>query len=217
MPPEYLGEKVTATHKHQTIRWCTQCEEQLPTRCAKCIKHPDRKPRVVEIFDAPTIIKTNECGCVGFKCQRNKCTAPGLVWRHPRADGTLGYKNHFCSPNCVRLVTAAARVAKRVTLPCSCGCGKMLTRPASNMRSKYIYFSQKHHYDHRVQLKAAFRRETIPEDVQAFVCTSKTCRGEIIDHTRVRAGVYKCVRCNFYRGEAATSATNAGELHSLNR
>jgi hypothetical protein len=183
-------------HK-QVVCFCIQCEEKLPDLCAKCLKHPDRKPRVVEIYDAPTILKTNECGCVGFKCARKVCTNPKLVWRHPKADGTLGYKNHFCSPECVRAETAEAKKAKRVTMPCSCPCRRPITRPASMMKAKRVYFSPKCHIEDRVRLKAEARRREMDDGaVQAVACYSPRCCGAVTDHTRLPNGLYNCVRCN---------------------
>ncbi len=184
----------------QRISYCTQCECPLPKKCSSCVKHPDRKPRIVEIFDAPPVLSINSCGCVQIQCQRAGCHA--RVWRHPRADGTLGNKNHFCSPACVRLVTAQAKVAQRVTAPCSCGCGRTVTRSNSLMRAKRVYFSQVCHFRHRVALKAAARRVK-EADVQAFQCASPRCRGEITDHTRLASGLYDCVRCHARAKEPA--------------
>lgn len=195
------------TRRVQRICWCVQCEERLPDRCEKCVKHPDRRPRVVEIYDAPPVLATNECGCVKIRCQRDGCLS--TMWRHPRADGTLGYKNHFHEPACVRVVTAAARKAQRVTRNCSCGCGKKITRPASNMRAKQTYFSQLHHFQHRVALKSEARRAREKFDVQAKVCDSPRCRGVVTDHTRTPTGLFACVRCNARTPEAPLHAMAA--------
>lgn len=194
-----------ANSKVQKV-WCCQCEAPISPRCAKCLKDPSRKPRIVEIYDAPPILATNECGCVKIRCQREGCIK--TKWLHPRADGTLGFKNHFCSPQCVRLVTAAGRKAKRVSKPCDCGCGIMLSLVASKMRSKYNYFSQKHNYAHRVWLKAKARREKDNGSIQAKVCESKYCRGAVTDHKRVDSGLYACVRCGIRSKEANLNATS---------
>lgn len=182
--------------KIQLVRWCRQCEELLPRTCEKCKRHPDRRPRVVELFGVPPVLRTNACGCVEIPCQRPGC--PQTKWVHPRADGTLGFKNHFCSRTCTIAVTNAARKAKRITAPCSCGCGRTVTRPASNMRAKHVYFSQKCHFIHRVMMKARARRSYAEGDdsVQAFVCHSDRCRGAVTDHTKLPQGSYGCVRCN---------------------
>lgn len=180
--------------KIQRICWCVQCEEILPRKCSKCVRHPDRKPRIVELYGVPPVLDTNACGCVLLRCQRDGCIK--TMWRHPRADGTLGYKNHFCSPECVRIVTAAARVAKRITAECSCGCKRTVTRPASNMRAKQVYFSQLCHFRHRVELKSAARRAVgDPADIQSVSCYSPRCRGAITDHKKLPTGLYACVRC----------------------
>ncbi len=186
--------------KVQRICWCLNCEEMLPKHCSKCIIHPDRKPRVVELYGVPPVISTNACGCVLLRCQRDTCLK--TMWRHPRADGTLGHKNHFCSPECVRIITAAAKVDKRVTVVCSDGCGRLVTRPASNMRAKHAYFSPLCHYRHRIQMKSDARRVG-PREVQTFACASKDCRGAVVDHQRLPTGLYECVRCRARAKEPA--------------
>lgn len=182
--------------KVQRIRFCVQCEEALPRRCAKCVKHPDRRPRVVELFGVPAVLATNECGCVKIRCQRPGCLR--TMWRHPLADGTLARRNHFCSPACGRAVTAAAKRAARVAAPCSCGCGRQVVRPASNMRAQRAYYSQRCHYLHRAALLAQARRRAAEADdaVQAYACYSPRCRGAVTDHTKLPGGAYACVRCH---------------------
>lgn len=193
--------------------WCCQCEVPMSPRCPKCIADPTRKPRVVEIYDAPPILRTNDCGCVGFKCQRVGCTTPGLVWRHPRADGTLGLKNHFCSPACVRIVTAAARRLARIKEPCSCGCGRICERHrCDRLRFKHVYFSRKCQYAHKVKMKADARRLEAKGDdqFQTFCCNSgrPECReNPATDHEKGRDGHYRCVRCHFAEPAPSTNGT----------
>lgn len=209
--------------KVQRIAYCTQCECLLPKRCTKCVAHPDRKPRIVEIYDAPKILKTNECGCVGFRCQRVECMNTRLVWRHPRADGTLGFKNHFCSPECVRIVTAAARKAKRITETCSCGCGRTVTRPASCMRAKHTYFSQLCHFRHRTQL-AAERKEArrlleaklaaLEARRATLECLGRCGNGLLTEHLTEPGGKARCRGCGAVRA-VGTSSITVGELRTL--
>ena len=198
--------------KVQRVCYCIQCEEMLPKRCKKCVKHPDRRPRVVEIFDAPPVLATNECGCVKIRCQRPGCLQ--TMWRHPRADGTLGNKNHFHDPACVRIVTAAAKRAARVTVVCTCGCGRTVTRSLSLMKAKRVYFSQLCHFRHRVALKAEARRAEDNDDVQSLVCSSKYCRGEVTDHKRLDNGRYACVRCNNRIDEPPVRHENHGGVRA---
>lgn len=187
----------TPGFKVQLVRYCIQCEEVLPRRCTKCVKHPKRAPRVVELFGVPVVLAINECGCVKIRCQLTGCFR--TMWRHPLADGTLPRRNHFCSPTCVRIATAAAKRAARTSTICSMpGCARVITRPASNMRAKHVYCSQKCHFLHRAFLKAKARRERAEGDdsVQAFACYGPRCAGEITDHTKLPSGQYDCVRCH---------------------
>ena len=64
-----------STFKVQRIRSCVQCGDLLALKCKTCLKHPDRKPRVVELYDWPQVLKTAECGCcIQFQCQLPGCT-----------------------------------------------------------------------------------------------------------------------------------------------
>ena len=199
----------------QRVRWCSCCEKMLPKTCTECVKHPDRKPRMVEIFGAPHILATNECGCVKIRCQRPGCLE--TMWRHPRADGTLGYRNHFCCPQCVRLVTAAAKRAARVAYVCSCGCGRGGMRSTSNLRAKYYYFGQLCHYKHRTTLRLEREEEArvaavaaAAEDAQrALLQCLGTCRGAITEHLRS-----VCTKCGTER-KAPTGCMEARELSKL--
>lgn len=197
----------------QRIRWCTQCECMLPKRCAKCVAHPDRKPRMVEIFGAPQVLATNECGCVKIRCQRPGCQA--TMWRHPRADGTLGYRNHFHEPQCVRFVTAAAKKAKQVAYVCACGCGRGGMRTMSDMRAKYTYFSHLCQYKHRTTLRLereeAARVAAVAaaiEDAQRADLWCLKCKS-VKEHLR---GV--CKACGTFR-TAPTGCMEARELSKL--
>lgn len=202
----------------QEVLFCTQCEEKLPRRCTKCVKHPDRKPRVVELFGVPPVINTNSCGCVLLLCQRDGCGK--TMWRHPRADGTLGKKNHFHDQECVRIVTSAARIAKRITADCSCGCGRSVTRPASNMRAKYAYFSQKCHFRHRTVLAAKNKKElehkNPSRDTGLLYCVK--CR-DVEEHTIQYRKPAVCLKCQSTRSVPESSGAPDGMkmLHHSSR
>lgn len=205
---------MNATIKSQRVHWCVQCEEKLPARCVKCQKHPDRKPRIVEVFDAPKILKTNECGCIGFRCQNPACSAllTKLVWRHPKADGTLPLKNHFCSPACTSAVNTAAHKAARVKQPCSCGCGRIVDRPVSLMKMKHAYFSQKCHYAHVKEevarrKKAAVEAACDLEDPTTGLLECAVCKTDTVHDTPRRiSGTFKfpkakCQECGTQRSQ----------------
>lgn len=177
------------------VLFCVQCEEPLPSKCAKCVKHPNRKPKYVELFGTPEIFARSACGCIQIRCQRPGCFK--LPWK--RESDTERFKNLFCSRSCTGIVTAAAKVAKRVMLPCSCGCGRIISRPASNMLRKHVYFSQKCHYSHRMRLASQERRSIDRSLFQALCCDSERCRGAVRDHKKLSVGLYACTYCNARR------------------
>lgn len=179
--------------KIQHVRFCRSCQELLPVKCTKCIAHPERKPRVVEIIGTPKILATAPCNCVKLQCQRDKCA--GTMWRQLKADGSLPTKNHFCSGFCQNMVTAAARKTK-TTITCSFVlCRKPVEKHLSALKViQRAFCSQKCHYFQRIREKMIKRRET--DDIQVLSC--EKCR-EVRDHKKVASGLYACTRCNYRR------------------
>lgn len=180
---------------------CRCCEDVCAAVCQKCVKDPSRKPRVLAIYDAPKILRINECGCVGFKCQRATCTNPKLVWRHLKSDGTLPLKNHYCSNKCAVDEVADARRTK-VSFVCSCGCGRTGMKKPSEVRSKYDYFSHGCAYKHRKQLtrerKEAVRRALEGEDGRSLMQCEGKCAA-VTEHSQVSRHVAKCGDCGAER------------------
>lgn len=184
------------------VRWCVQCEGPLPKRCSSCVKHPDRKPRYVEVFGSPTIIRMAECKCCAeISCQRPTCK--GTRFERLDASRTLkDTKNYFCSKKCTALITAEAKLAKRVHAVCSCGCEREVVRPASNMRAQRVYFSQKCHFEHRVKMQHAARMEKIKTAEDGYLQTLWCARcKDVTDHTKRVSKLMQCVRCYLGRAE----------------
>lgn len=105
--------------KVQKIRSCQQCGDLLALKCSKCIRCPDRTPRIVELYDWPTIIQTGPCGCLLIACQAAGCK--NTMWRRTSSKNKAG-KNRclhcFCSKTCSAKTLAAQRTT-RVTVPCA--------------------------------------------------------------------------------------------------
>jgi hypothetical protein len=121
--------------KIQRIRWCVQCECPLPLKCARCVKHPNRKPKIQDVYDWPPILATRDCGCIQIACQREGCTAK--MWRHvpsaSKRDGKCRYRNQFCSPRCSSIAGNAGRLNRKEV---SCAeCSKKLIRKAYNLKT----------------------------------------------------------------------------------
>lgn len=189
--------------KVQHIRFCKQCRELLPTKCAKCIVHPERKPRVVAIYDAPRILATGPCGCVKIICQFEKCARKRFMWRRLKADGSLAQHNHYCTPNCARDDIAAARTT-RVTVTCAYApCSKKFERKACEVKNmRCACCSPACGYLQR-KVETAKKREAAKKDDGALLlqCAGK-CRGEITDHLALSRSQAKCVPCGAPRGMA---------------
>ena len=180
------------------VRWCVQCEEILSKKCVRCIKHPDRKPRIVELIGTVNIIETGPCGCVRFSCQRVGC--PKTMWRHLRLSGKTSYavRNHFCSTSCCAATTADK---KRLARPMICAyppCGRVRLVQRSELKGKTRIFCSGKCFHINKLLENEQRRRLNKDEmaVQAYVCNSPRCRGAVTDHTRLQDGQYDCVRCH---------------------
>lgn len=187
--------------KHgQHLMFCVQCHELLPRKCHKCITHPDRKPRIVEVFGVPPILQTAPCRCVLIACQREGCDK--TMWRQLMASGELKLRNHFCSVTCRNRVIADARKKVNKPIPCTF-CNTIVLRSPSDTKNRlHTYCNPECFHRHRVQVKANRRRQLEGhESIQALACYSSRCRGEVVDHRRVKSGVLSCVRCNARRDD----------------
>lgn len=168
---------MTTSVETKTIRkqcFCQNCRTKfMPnlTTCPKCIVNPERKPRIVVLYDAPEILDTISSSTktftspqleavkrlldrhVFFRCQRPTCT--NLVCRRVNKNGTLDIQNHFCSTKCRDAVTGAARIT-RVKVPCANECGRQIERQQSDLKlAKHVYCSHQCQYEHRMKMARA--------------------------------------------------------------
>ncbi len=120
--------------KIQRIRSCVQCGDVLALKCAACTKHPERKPRVLEIYDWPPILKTAECGCcIQISCQAEGCTR--RMWRNVKHNkaSMAASKRSFCSIACAARSMAMARCTRQ-TVPCD-WCKKPVTKKSYALKT----------------------------------------------------------------------------------
>lgn len=122
------------------IRFCSQCRSPLPQKCAGCLKHPDREPKVIELYDFPKPLKISECGCcVLLRCQRPGCTT--TFWRSTRNNVVKGRSRHatfICGGKCRAIMANAGR---QTSVMLSCGyCKKQVKRqPAQIPLNRVVY------------------------------------------------------------------------------
>jgi hypothetical protein len=190
------------------MHWCTGCEKPLAPRCGGCKKHPNRKPRIVQLYGLPEVLKTAECGCCHLiRCQRPACF--NTRWLHLTAKERtlLGLKNFMCSRACTVQTTADA---KRTSVEVVCarpGCGRVrrVAQSALKASKHYIYCSQKCHFAHRAAQNAARRRAEArarngdDDSVQSLSCDGDRCRGEVRDHKKTASGRFQCTFCSTIR------------------
>ncbi len=180
--------------KVQHIRFCKQCRELLPTKCEKCLVHPERRPRIVSIYDAPPILATGPCGCVKLACQLEKCTRKRFMWRRLKADESLAQHNHYCTAQCGRDDIAAARNT-RVMVTCAYKpCSKQKERKAcevKNMRS--MCCSPECGYLQR-KVETAKRRAAAVADKRGTFVWCEKCK-DATDHADISKTMARCTKC----------------------
>lgn len=140
----------------QRLAFCTQCRCLLPKRCARCVQHPGRKPRVIQLFAAPPILETASCGCVKVRCAAQTCRGTGFKWLKLTRERILPEKNLYCSKACA-LVTNGK--LQRRGEPMSCVCGKTFYRPPSALRPASAYCSPACRWAHHRAQKEERRQQ----------------------------------------------------------
>lgn len=179
-------------------QFCWNCEEKITGLCAKCSKNKNRTPRIVEIYDAPPILKWCPCKqSVWIRC----CVDPSIkpktcqefMWRSIMKDGTMRFKDHFCSKLCSN---AEKRTGKEVF--CSCGCGNKLWRNGFKLlKYKLSFVSNKHQWNYYHKLKEEKKKEQEDLSLQDLVCLNG-CEGPQV-HEHIKGSSYKCTKCGKIR------------------
>lgn len=194
-----------STFKVQRIRSCVQCGDVLSLKCKGCVKHPDRKPRVIEYYDWPEILKTAECGC----CIYIQCQFPGCgkcVWRNKshNREGRAISKAFFCSTTCSGRTIGLARVNRR-EVPCAY-CAKKVMKKACELktwkhafcnRTCYFLFKAKQTHD---QKQIAEKLYKSLNDLSMLQCQGK-CRGQVTEHSKTSKNTSACKTCNTVRDD----------------
>jgi hypothetical protein len=200
-----------STLHFQRVRFCTQCKEPLPKKCDRCLEHPERTPKVIELYDFPKILRTAECGCcVEISCQASGCSKS--MWRHVNKhykSGKWPAKTFCCSQRCAALTASMSRKTGMKVL-CSCGCGQKIYKEMWALKmNRYVYANSEHCYKHRRQM-AHDAKEEIETKVAYLQCLNG-CVGDngdkITIHSFLGKQKYKCDDCGKER-EARSNATD---------
>ena len=170
--------------KVQRIRSCVQCGDVLALKCQVCIKHPDRKPRVVSIHDWPPILKTAECGCcIQIACQLTGCL--NKMWRQTNRYGGAGknvYARCFCSPVCASRAAAVTKTRGR-EVPCD-WCRKTVFKKLYTIKSWKASYCDNTCYFLARKKRAYAERE------------NRRLRQEDREEAAQRRALLHCVKCS---------------------
>lgn len=190
--------------KIQRIRSCVQCGDVLGLKCMACVKHPNRKPKIVEVYDWPTILETCPSGdCLKISCQRPGCV--GTMWRsrsHTRGR-KMKYETMYCSRECNIAALAKARDT-RVTVPCGWhACNAKVQRKASTLKTFKRAFCRPDHYFLTLRREAHDAREgkrlaEKGDDGRSLMECEGKC-SDVTDHIQAGRSLAKCVPCGTVR------------------
>lgn len=200
----------------QRIRSCSQCGDVLPQKCGGCLAHPDRKPRIIELYDWPPILATGPCGCLLIQCQAPDCT--NKRWRYPflkNKEGKSVAKTFCCSPKCATTIANSAK-AKKIKVNCAY-CEKLKEVWPSVLKARRnIYCKPECHYLHmrKMAFEAKEGQKIIETQMNkaALLACEGSCK-DITEHTEISRHKHKCNGCGAER-TTFTSALIAKEVHA---
>ncbi len=207
----YVTEEIMSTFKVQKIRSCVQCGDLLSLKCKSCAIHPERKPRVIDLYDWPPILATGPCGCIKILCQAEGCGK--TTWRNPSRCGRGGKatsKKLFCSYLCsTRTLAAAKNIRQKV--PCAY-CEKITIRKSYLLKIWALSFCNRSCYFlHRAKKSHEAKEAAIAEkrgtDGRALLQCGK-CR-DVTEHREINANNAKCEKCSTIRSTIVKVLVNA--------
>lgn len=175
------------------IRSCSQCKRPLPDKCSNCLKHPEAKPEVIELFDFPKPVKMHSCGeHADFKCQG--CGTVFMRYLKQRAKEKMTpFKGLFCTSACaITFDNKNSKIAIKV--PCAyCGVEIDRTlRKLSHSKLQLAFCDPEHWYLYRVSESHKEKEKENP--TEALLQCLNGCK-DITEHSRLSIGLYKCVPC----------------------
>lgn len=217
------------TFKIQKIRSCVQCGTILGHKCKSCVSHPDRKPKIIELYDWPKILETCPSGdCIKIQCQRDGCH--GTMWRsltHTKG-GKMRSESMYCSRRCNCLVLAREKDS-RVEVPCG-WCSSPVLRKRSQIKTFKAAYCRPDHYFLAIRKNKHEEKET--EIAMEENLALMECRGSCRDITEHRMALeatvpggkrpnhgsftarYRCLACGTSR-DGKTIAVSAREAMAM--
>ncbi len=192
-----------STFKVQRIRSCVQCGDMLSLKCKACTAHPNRKPRVIELYDWPEVLKTAECGCcIQIRCQATGCVKTRWCNTKWNTQGKQPSKRFFCSIPCSSRTISSDR-CKKQTVPCAY-CTKPVSKKSYEVKTWTKSFCNKTCYaiyraKAKHDAKEAVRKALDGDGSEALLQCAGKCRGAITEHTATSKTTARCVPCGAVR------------------
>lgn len=183
--------------KIQYVRFCQTCKTQLGLNCRACVRHPERKPKVLTYYEIPPILEVCPCRAgVRIACQRLGCTKTS--WHHIKHQkaGKIAAKNLFCSRQCALAHIVAARLATRIKAPCGY-CHKIIERPPGEVKNFKAIYCHREHYT-LARIKATHLEQECEDGKSLLQCRGK-CNGIVTEHHAKGNKYTTCVICGAVR------------------
>lgn len=194
---------------------CSKCGDPLNPLCPKCVKHPNRKPKIVAEYSLPTESEVcNKCGHgVRIVCQVDPSLRPAdckrVVWRaYSNASRKRVLKDLFCGKHCASIMTGVSRRSRQTFLCANPKCNKEKgKRKSFELRTGYLKTVASEHYcctscrwiHHRIKRLTEQKERLDYSSRQLFSCPSAKCRGEVTEHVKAANNRYVCDECKSER------------------
>lgn len=183
----------TGLFKIQRVRSCVQCGDLLPLKCAKCVKHPARKPRIIELYEWPEILETAPCGCFKIACMLPGCTK--TMWRIRKFKHGLAEQKHFFCEQRHAQRFHAQQKRNSVVVACE-ECKTRIERIPAKIKARMFCKPECWYiYQKRKQAEAKAGQQIIAKALDRHeMLTCRRCR-EITEHKPVLRGISECLAC----------------------
>ena len=206
--------------KIQKIRSCEQCGDLLAKKCARCVKHPERVPRVITYYQWPKILAVCPCTCsVLIQCQRPDCTKTRWVNKTHSREGLSKSENLYCSRQCNLMRLAAEKTKELIEVACFCGCSLKVKRKPSALSpmtfarpDHYFAWLRRTQFNRKQVAEASAKEAKAIEDRKIDQACEGRC-GKITTHllasSRLSENRAACLICGHSRAVNSKSVSGA--------
>lgn len=189
---------------------CSQCGDPLGKKCVQCKKHPNRKPRIVEWYEFPKILRTCECASsVLIPCSRAGCTKTRWMNIKNTRGGLSRHETLFCSRQCNCIVQ---NLSKKTSVMVPCGwCAAPVKRKQSEIKAlknaycrhdHYVMHMKKQHHEEKERARLVEKALAKMTSRSVSLQCEGACRGAITEHMNISRTMASCKPCGTTRSNS---------------